>query len=391
MEDAPKGSATPSEISALAELALCENLAQTSGWAAKWSAQVAEADGALLWAPDSVNPLFLCIGAVGEGTKSFLRRSVSNETAVVRELLQSRLPVTLERREFGSSQEPFFKGLPAATETCLIVPLVAEGLVAGILTLLFQQKPKTEQKLGRLRSFLEQAAPALGRALRAERKTIGMLHAIERLTNLYDLSKAFGSTIDLDELNGIIVRKSVDFGVAEVASFWLLDAETSDVVLAGTAVNENYEVENTPDAVGSSIVGDLLVEQKVLRRNDVPPDDPLAAEHEAYPIRSVLAFPLVEDERPVGALVLVNKRGRQPEFTAEDEELLQDLARQAVRALRNARQYEAEKKVEELDALLAVSRQITATLNLDKVMQKIVNATAALATYDQCAIAILDH
>ena len=39
----------------------------------------------------------------------------------------------------------------------------------------------------------------------------------------------------------------------------------------------------------------------------------------------------------------------------------------------------------------SVSREITATLDLDKVMQKIVNATAAIATYDQCAIAILDH
>jgi RND family efflux transporter MFP subunit len=218
-----------------------------------------------------------------------------------------------------------------------------------------------------------------------------MLHAIERLTNLYDLSKAFGSTIDLDELNGIIVRKSVDFGVAEVASFWLLDARTSDVVLAGTAVNENYDIENPPEAVGSSLVGDLLIEQKVIRRNDIPEDDPVMRENENYPIRSLLAFPLAEDGSPVGALVLANKRGRSPQFTAEDEELLQDLSRQAVRALRNARQYEAEKKVEELDALLTVSREITATLDLDKVMTIIVNAGASLITYDRSAIAIMQR
>ena len=48
------------EASALAELALCENLSQTSGWAAKWSAELTRADAALLWAPDTVNPLFLC-------------------------------------------------------------------------------------------------------------------------------------------------------------------------------------------------------------------------------------------------------------------------------------------------------------------------------------------
>jgi hypothetical protein len=73
----PEGSSSRTEISALAELALCENLAQTSGWAAKWSSQVAEADGATLWAPDTVHPVFLCIAAEGEGTRPFLKRSAT--------------------------------------------------------------------------------------------------------------------------------------------------------------------------------------------------------------------------------------------------------------------------------------------------------------------------
>ena len=389
MDYEPKGPSSPSEISALAELALCENLAQTSGWAAKWSTQVAEADGAILWAPDAVQPIFLCIAAEGEGTRPFLKRSASRDTGVVHDLIRDKRPITIERRDF-SQQDPWFKGMPAPIQACLAVPLEAEGILVGMLALLFKQMPRSDQKLARLKSFLQQAAPALARSMRAERKTIGMLHAIERLTNLYDLSKAFSATIDLAELNEIIVRKAVDFGVAEVGSLWLLETETIDVVLAATAVNENYDIENPPDAVGGSIVGDLLVAQKTLRDNRVAPDIPLATENEGYLVRSALAFPLVEEGKPVGALVLVNKRGRQAEFTPEDQELLLDLSRQAVRALRNARQYEAEKKVEELDALLAVSREITATLDLDKVMQKIVNASAALIAYDQCAIAIMD-
>lgn len=384
-----EGPGSRTEVSALAELALCENLAQTSGWAAKWSAQVAEADGAILWAPDTVHPVFLCIAAEGEGTRPFLKRSASRDTGIVHDLIRDKRPISVERKNF-SNQDPWFKGMPAAIETCLAVPLEAEGVQVGMLGLLFKQAPRTDQKVASLKAFLQHATPALSRALRSERKTVGMLHAIERLTNLYDLSKAFSATIDLADLNQIIARKAVDFGVAEVASLWLLESETSDVVLAATAVNENYEVENAPDAVGSSIVGDLLVAQKVIRDNKLPESFPLAIENEKYPIRTVLAFPLLEENKPVGVLVLVNKRGKVPQFTAEDQELLLDLSRQAVRALRNARQYEAEKKVEELDALLAVSREITSTLDLDKVMQKIVNATAALISYDQCAIAILD-
>ncbi len=389
MPEVPEGPSRNTEASALAELALCENLSQISGWAARWSAEVSRADAALLWAPDTLHPLFLCIGACGEGTKGFLRRSVPREAGIVHDLVRDRQAIPLFRSEFARSNDPWFRGLPDTIEACLAVPLTAEGLVVGLLALLFRKAPNTQATLSRLEGFIQHAAPALGRALRAERKTVGMLHAIERLTNLYDLSKAFGSTIDWQELTQVIVRKAVDFGAAEVASFWVLEGETADVVLAGTAVNENYEVQNAPAAVGTSIVGDILVEQSVVRRNHIPPEDPLARENDGYLIRSLLAFRLAEEEKPVGALVLVNKRGRHPEFSPEDEELLQDLARQAVRAMRNARQYEAEKKVEELDALLTVSREITATLDLDKVMQKIVNATAALITYDQCAIAVM--
>jgi Membrane-fusion protein len=387
MADEPEGPSNRTEAAALGELARCETLAQTATWAARWSARLAGAEGALIWTPDAAIPIFVCVAAEGEGTRVFLRRSAPRETGTVHDLLRDRRPTALDRKDFASSQDPWVKGFPAETQTCLAIPLEAEGQVVGLLALLFEQPQKAEPRVAILKSFLRYAAPALDLALKAEKKTVGMLQAIERLTNLYDLSKAFGSTIDLEELNGIIVRKAVDFGVAEVASFWLLE-ETADVVLGGTAVNENYDVGNTPDAVGGSIVGDLLAEQKVARRNAIPPEDPLARENEGYPVRSVLALPLLEEEKPVGALVLVNKRGRHPEFTSDDEEVLQDLARQAVRALHNARQYEAEKKVEELDALLTVSREITSTLDLDRVMQTIVNATAALVSYDRCAIAI---
>jgi RND family efflux transporter MFP subunit len=381
--------AAEAEVSALAELALCENLAQTSGWAARWSAIMAGADSALLWAPDTVHPLFLCIGTSGEGVDRFLRRSAPRETGIVHDIVRDRSPIVLAGPELKTA-DPFVRGLPGTVRACLAVPLEAEGLVVGILGLCFHEMPEADAALARLEHFLEQAAPALGRALRSERKTVGMLHAIERLTNLYDLSKAFGGTIEIDELSVLIVRKAADFVTGEVASLWVLDPEQGEVALAATEVNENYDVEAPPDAVGASIVGDVLADLAAVRRNRLPEDDPVAADTPGYRVHSLLGVPLIEDEAVVGALVIANKRGRHPEFSAEDEELLQDLSRQAVRALRTARQHEAEKKVQELDALLAVSREITSTLDLDKVMKTIVNATAALIAYDRCGIAIFE-
>ena len=394
MPDAPEDRArldANAEASALAELALCENLSQTSGWAAKWSAELARADAALLWAPDTVSPIFLCIGTYGKGTEKLLRRSVPHHEGFLRDLLRDKRPAPLDRSDFADSKDPLLKNIPDDFESSVVIPLEAEGLAVGVVVLLFRKTPNTIETLTRLQGFVQHAAPALARALRAERKTVGMLRAIERLTNLYDLSKAFGSTIDQAELTDLIARKAVDLGAAEVASLWNLEPASEEVALAATVVSDNYEVENPPDAVGASIVGDVLADQSVVRRNRIPEGDPVFTETPAFPMRSVLALPLIEEGVPMGVLVLANKRGRLPEFTPEDEELLQDLARQAVRALRNARQHEAEKKVQELDALLTVSREITATLDLDKVMQTIVNGASALVLYDRCSIGIMQR
>jgi GAF domain-containing protein len=212
-----EGPAGRTEAEALGELARCENLAQTAGWAAKWSARIAAADGALVWTSDTANQSFACVAAEGEGTKPFLRRSVPRDKGIVHELLRDKRPSTIDRKDF-QADDLLLKGLPAAIQTTIAIPLEAEGQVVALLELLFAQPQRAGLRMAGLESFLRHAAVALDQAVKGEKKTVGMLQAIERLTNLYDLSKAFGSTIDLADLNQIIIRKAVDFGVAEVAS-----------------------------------------------------------------------------------------------------------------------------------------------------------------------------
>ena len=380
----PGGLETP----IIAELVTCENLAQTATWAARWCAAAAGAEAAVLWAPDPVQPMYFCAGVFGSGVRPFLRRTAGRDEGAVLSLLRGREAIAFRREKFSGSKDPFLAGAPDWTEALLALPIEAEVGVFFLLGLFYREPAALEASVEGLGPAARTAADALARSLRAERKSGGMLHAIERLTNLYDLSKAFGSTLDEAELSQIIVRKAADLTVGEVASLWFLDAEKGEVSLSGTAVNENYDVEAPPAAVGGSVIGDVVTGKGAARRNDIPEGDPAAAEESGYRVRSLLAAPLVDEDETEGAIVVTNKRGRRPEFTEEDEELLQDLARQAIRALRNARRYGAERKVEELDALLTVSREITATLDLGRVMNTIVNATSALISYDRCAIAI---
>ncbi len=315
------------EATALAELVLCENLAQTSGWAARWSAKISGADGALLWVPHSVEPLFLCIAGWGEETEGNLRRSASRDEGIVQQLLRDRTVVVFDRSQIRASGDPWLTGLPSYVQECVAIPLEIDRLVVGLMALLFRARPKSRKDLGQIDSFIRQAAPALTRALRAERKTVGMLHAIERLTNLYDLSKAFTSTIDLHDLSQTVVKKALDFAAAEVASLWRVQRDPDEFVLAATAVNERFAPAEPPAAVGRAIAGEVLANGATIVRNDLNIRD------DGYEIHSLLALPLLEAETTIGVLVIANKRGKRAEFTTADEELLNDLARQAARAL----------------------------------------------------------
>src|SRR5260370_25951528 len=133
MPEQLEGLSAAAEVSALAELALCENLSQTSGWAARWSAQVSGADGALLWAPDAVHPLFLCIGAHGEGTRDFQRRSVSRERGLVHELQRDRRALVLQRAGSAARSDASLEELPPPTPTRVWRPLADAGLACGLL------------------------------------------------------------------------------------------------------------------------------------------------------------------------------------------------------------------------------------------------------------------
>src|SRR3989442_13762685 len=133
------GVSSATEASELAELVLCENLSQTSGWAARWSGVMSGADAALLWSPHSVNPQFLCIGAWGEGTEKNLRRAVSRDEGIVHRLLRDRQVLTLERAQISGSSHPWPAGPQTCAASCLARPLGEERLLGGLRSSLLPQ------------------------------------------------------------------------------------------------------------------------------------------------------------------------------------------------------------------------------------------------------------
>ncbi|HET7453187.1 MAG TPA: efflux RND transporter periplasmic adaptor subunit [Thermoanaerobaculia bacterium] len=387
VEDAPQGDLG----TALSELVACETLAQVCSWAARWLQAFAGADAVLVWTQDPVHALFSCTAASGEGLGRVLRRTAPRADGYLRRLIRDHEPFGIAGAELLVTDDAWLAPIGKGFGACLALPFQTEaGVIATAAVLFHAVETDLEAALTSVAGFIPDVTRAIGNSLAQDKKTAGMLHAIERLTNLYDLSKAFGSTLEWGELTAIIARKAVDFANAEVASLWILESDEGEVSLGATAVNENYELAAAPDSIGASVVGDAIGHTEAQFENDLPEGHLLRAEG-PFPIRSALTVPLLEDETPVGVLVIVNKRGRHPQFAEADTLLLTDLGHQAVRALHNARRFGAERRAEELDALLAVSREITSTLDLDRVMKTVANASAALVNFDRCAVAILQR
>src|SRR5262249_21878221 len=87
--------------------------------------------------------------------------------------------------------------------------------------------------------------------------------------------------------------------------------------------------------------------------------------------RTILALPLLVQDRIIGALSLRDVTGRV--FTAEDVRLAQALADQAALALENARLYvQADRRRREAEALARAGRSLTESLDLTDVAARIV-------------------
>ena len=96
----------------------------------------------------------------------------------------------------------------------------------------------------------------------------------------------------------------------------------------------------------------------------------------ALPVRSMLVIPLFRQERTVG-VVSVSSRDPVQAFTQDQIEVCQSLANQAALALdKNVLFQEAQQRANKLQALIHVSKRMTASLNLQEVYDFAVKAAA---------------
>lgn len=102
-----------------------------------------------------------------------------------------------------------------------------------------------------------------------------------------------------------------------------------------------------------------------------------------------LSIPLESAGQPVGRVDLWAGSGRGP-FDEADRALLDELAPMAAVAVQRAWNDERDSRTADLKLLLEISREITATLDIDRVLRSVVNLSARALTFDRAAVGLYD-
>lgn len=195
-----------------------------------------------------------------------------------------------------------------------------------------------------------------------------------RLAALYDVSRALGTSLNLDEALGIAIDAAIRLTKAERGFLVLADPDTGDLRFRIARNAKNEAIAEDAFEVSRTVVKEVMeLNTPVITTN--AQRDPRFADRESitqYALRSIMAVPLAVRGKVTGVLYVDNKV-RSVMFSKADLELLVSFAGPAAVAIENARLYTLTDaalaaRVTELQVMQTIDRQLNAVLDIRTVL-----------------------
>ncbi len=141
--------------------------------------------------------------------------------------------------------------------------------------------------------------------------------------------------------------------------------------------------------MGEGVTGWVARHGKTVRVGDVAQDQRYVAARRG--VKSELAVPLEVNGETRGVINVDSDRA--DAFSADDQDLLEQLAVQAAKVIHNTWLYEqlGRLKVHLFESLASVSRTINSTLNLDEALRVITREACELMRARMCSLMMLDE
>ncbi|CAN5858367.1 hypothetical protein BH11MYX3_BH11MYX3_27030 [soil metagenome] len=239
------------------------------------------------------------------------------------------------------------------------------------------------------------AVQSLEQALQREQKKVALVQ---------EVSRALSETGDLDQLLILIMAKVCELMEADRSTLYLV---TEDGRQLWSKVSQGGERVEIRLEVGEGIAGWVAQTREIVNIPDAYADQrfqPSVDLKSGYRTRSILSVPMLGALGGlVGVLQVLNKRDGP--FQRSDEELLLALASQAAIAIENARLYHSlvsqnqelqrarrdlERRSRELNALYEVEKELSAALDLDDLLSRILAQAITVLGGGAGSIALVD-
>ena len=199
-----------------------------------------------------------------------------------------------------------------------------------------------------------------------------------RLVSLHRASLELVADLSLDTLLEKIVTLAREEVIAAYAALGVLDEAGNLVrfIPIGMSPTEMDAVGNFP--IGKGLIGALKKERRTIRIPHIEKDPRKEGFPPHHPdMDSFLGVPIMKGDRLLGQIYLTNKIGH-PEFTQDDERVIEMLAAYAAAAINNARMYEALlgrdeeliRQNEDLSLLNDVASALAGSLDIDEVLDQ---------------------
>jgi two-component system, sensor histidine kinase PdtaS len=214
------------------------------------------------------------------------------------------------------------------------------------------------------------------------------------LSLLTETIAAVNSSLDLEEVLGLIARRVADALEADACFVYLYDERADELVLRATHGTHVDELTRTPRMhPGEGITGTAAAERAPIMIAAQAHLDPRFLPFPNLPedqYESILAVPIVARTGKLdGAL---NVRTIQPRtFTQAEIDLLLAIATQVAQSIEHAQLYsQTQRRVHELESLARISEAVSESLYLEESLEAIVKTTIAAVGATGAALVLED-
>ena len=277
-------------------------------------------------------------------------------------------------------------------ESLVMVPILVGDESIGTIGLFDYQKNKFDKSDLRLLTTLASSMSVALENARLFDETNRLLVESQQqaaeMATVNTVGQALTSELELEALIDIIGEQVRQIFSADITYVALYDRQTN-LIEFPYAVGEDLESMQFGEGLTSKIIESaehLLISEDVNQRVDE-----IGATHTGVDVQSYLGVPILAGKKAIG-VISVQSMDQVQHFDGDGVRLLTTIAANVGAALRNAQLYqETQHRADEMAALTEIGREISATLELENVLERIATRVQELLNARTATIRLVEE